>query len=104
MESDKPTRAANVPTATGTGFSRGQVAHEQIARRAEQLWRERGSPQGQDETIWLEAEAELKAKSESKPVSGTAAQPSNPTPAPEAGTRSKTRDAAEAKPKNARSR
>lgn len=97
MNPDKPVHAHNVPTPTGSDFSRGQVSHEQIAARAEELWRQRGSPSGQNDAIWLEAEAELKAKSESKPVSGTAARPSNPAPQPEE-TRSKSRDAGEAKP------
>src|SRR5579883_3379357 len=33
--------------------------HEQIASRAELLWKAKGSPSGQDEQIWLEAERQL---------------------------------------------
>ena len=37
------------------------VTHEAIARRAQELWIEQGCPENCDETIWLEAEAELMA-------------------------------------------
>jgi hypothetical protein len=33
--------------------------HEDIARRAQELWSEYGQPQSQDEAIWLEAEGQL---------------------------------------------
>ena len=36
-------------------------SHEEIATRAEALWRKKGSPQGCDEEIWLEAERQLGA-------------------------------------------
>ena len=35
--------------------------HDQIARRAHEIWRELGCPQNQDLAIWLEAEAEVHA-------------------------------------------
>ncbi|HEX2855246.1 MAG TPA: DUF2934 domain-containing protein [Opitutaceae bacterium] len=35
--------------------------HEQISERAQQLWRQRGNPEGQDNEIWLEAERQLSA-------------------------------------------
>lgn len=38
---------------------RQQVSHDEISRRAEELWRQYGSPQGRDEEIWLEAERQL---------------------------------------------
>ena len=34
-------------------------SHEEVSRRAEDLWREYGSPEGRDEEIWLEAERRL---------------------------------------------
>lgn len=34
-------------------------SHEQISQRAQELWRQRGSPEGQDNEIWLEAERQL---------------------------------------------
>jgi hypothetical protein len=34
-------------------------SHEEIATRAEALWREKGCPQGCDDEIWLEAERQL---------------------------------------------
>lgn len=37
------------------------VTHDDIAARARELWFEQGCPENCDETIWLEAEAELLA-------------------------------------------
>ena len=37
------------------------VTHDEIARRAQELWREQGCPSHCDLDIWLEAEAELQA-------------------------------------------
>ena len=37
------------------------VTHEEISRRAQELWREQGRPLNCDLAIWLEAEAELQA-------------------------------------------
>jgi len=34
-------------------------SHESVTQRAEQIWRERGCPSGQDTAIWLEAERQL---------------------------------------------
>lgn len=34
-------------------------SHEEISQRAQELWRDRGSPEGQDNEIWLEAERQL---------------------------------------------
>ena len=34
-------------------------SHEDIARRAKELWNDYGQPQKQDEAIWLEAERQL---------------------------------------------
>jgi hypothetical protein len=36
--------------------------HEQIAQRAEAIWRKRGCPLGQDAQHWHEAEAQLRAE------------------------------------------
>jgi len=36
------------------------VSYEQIAQRAEAIWRQRGCTAGQDEQNWHEAEAQLK--------------------------------------------
>ncbi len=35
-------------------------SHEQTALRARAIWQKKGCPQGQDETIWHQAEAELR--------------------------------------------
>ena len=37
-------------------------SHDQIARRAEEIWIANGRPAGQDEANWLAAEAELTAQ------------------------------------------
>lgn len=37
------------------------VSHDQIARRAYEIWLAKGCPQGADYQNWVEAEAELKA-------------------------------------------
>lgn len=37
--------------------------HEQISRRAEDIWRKQGSPANHDEEIWLEAERQLQQES-----------------------------------------
>jgi len=34
-------------------------SHEEIARRAQEIWHDRGCPNGNDTAIWLEAEREL---------------------------------------------
>ena len=44
-------RTANPPFAT--------PSREEISNRARELWISRGSPVGQDEEIWLEAERQL---------------------------------------------
>ena len=40
-------------------ISAAQPTHEQVAIRAELLWKAQGSPTGRDEQIWLEAERQL---------------------------------------------
>jgi hypothetical protein len=94
MNPDRPVHAANVPTPTER--PRRQIAHEEIARRAEELWRQKGWPAGQDEAIWLEAESLLQAEAESKPVSGTASRPQTDQPLPARRTKAKGRDPSDA--------
>ena len=96
MNPDRPVHAANVPTPTER--PRRQIAHEEIARRAETLWRQKGWPAGQDEAIWLEAESQLQAEAESKPVSGTASRPQTDQPLPARRAKTKSRDAADVRP------
>jgi hypothetical protein len=95
MNPDKTVRARNVPTNTQPDNSRGQVSHEQIAQRARQLWQQRNSPSGQDEAIWLEAETQLKAEIESRPVSGTESRPYMDEPAQPLRSRTKVQDPSE---------
>jgi hypothetical protein len=33
--------------------------HDEISRRAQEIWQEHGSPSGRDEEFWLEAEKQL---------------------------------------------
>jgi hypothetical protein len=95
MNSDKPVHARNVPTRTDERTTRGQVTHEQTARRAEKLWRERGQPAGQDDAIWLEAESQLKAEMEARPVSGTESRPYTDESAQRIRAQTKSRDPAD---------
>lgn len=95
MPSDKPVHANNVPTPTGADYSRGQVTQDQIARRAEKLWRDRNQPSGQDEAIWFEAEAQLKAEAESQPVAGTDSRPYVDEPGKQLTSRTKVQDPSE---------
>jgi len=44
------------PSSVNTGLA---PTHEEIATRAEALWRQKGCPQGCDVEIWLETEGEL---------------------------------------------
>jgi hypothetical protein len=95
MKPDKPVEADNQPTPTPTNQARGAVSHEQIAQRAEKLWRERSCPAGNDQAIWLEAESQLKAELESRPVSGTESRPYADESAQPTRARTKVQDPAE---------
>jgi hypothetical protein len=94
MNSDKPVHAPNVPTPTER--PRRQVLHEEIARRAKQIWQERNRPTGSDEAIWLEAESQLQGEAESRPVAGTESRPYVDEPAKPMRSQTKSRDPAEA--------
>ena len=39
--------------------TRQNTSHEEIARRAEELWRQGGCPDGRDDEFWFEAERQL---------------------------------------------
>lgn len=91
MNPSKPVHAENTPTTQ----PRRQVPHEQIAARAEKLWRDRNCPAGSDEAIWLEAESQLQAEAESRPVAGTPSRPYVDEPAKQLKSRTKSRDPAE---------
>lgn len=59
--------------------------HEEISRRAEEIWEQQGRPAGRDEEIWLEAERTLSASAPAAPrASGNSAdpvtQPADPAP------------------------
>ena len=51
-----------------------------IAARAYEIWQDRGCPNGEDLTHWLQAEAELKDGIEQADGAGTAQEASSPTP------------------------
>ncbi|HVS52997.1 MAG TPA: DUF2934 domain-containing protein [Opitutaceae bacterium] len=91
MKPDKPVQASNVPTAQ----PQRQIPREEITRRAEQLWRDRNCPAGDDEAIWLEAESQLQAEAESQPVAGTPSRPYTDEPGMRVRPNTKSRDPAE---------
>src|SRR5687768_11579396 len=93
MNSDKPVHASNTPTPTER--PRRQISHEEIARRAKQIWQKRNQPSGNDEAIWLEAESQLQAEAESRPVAGTESRPYVDEPARPVRSQSKSRDPAD---------
>lgn len=47
-------------TTSRQNSSPAPLTHEQIAALAEELWRERGCPEGSDIDTWLEAERQLR--------------------------------------------
>lgn len=91
-----PQKPVEVPGQTPTRDPRRQIPHEQIAQRAEKIWRDRNCPTGRDEEIWLQAESELQAEAEARPVAGTASRPYVDEPAKQLRTRTKTQDPADA--------
>lgn len=91
MNPDKPVQANNVPTQQ----PRQQVSHEQIAARAKRIWEQRQCPSGCDDAIWLEAESQLQAEGEARPVSGTPSRPYIDEPGVQLSSRTKVQDPAE---------
>jgi hypothetical protein len=49
------------------------VTHEEISRKAREIWEREGRPEGRDKEHWLQAEAELRQES------GGGAEPQNVT-------------------------
>ena len=64
LRSGGATAVATRPAAAKSASStRGpQPTHEQISKRAHEIWIKRGCKPGQDEQNWLEAEAQLRAE------------------------------------------
>ena len=60
--------------------------HEQIAVRAELLWKAKGSPSGRDEEFWLEAERQL--STEAREILNETSTPSSEDPNPSMGAQS----------------
>ena len=53
--------------------TRALPLHDEIARRAEQLWVENGRPSGRDEEFWLKAELEVLGADDSVRLTGSGA-------------------------------
>jgi hypothetical protein len=53
------TRPASPRTSSGKA---PRITHEQIAKRAHEIWIQRGCKPGTDQQNWLEAEAQLRAE------------------------------------------
>jgi len=53
--------------------------HEQISRRAYEIFIERGQPEGRDLEHWLEAEKQLRATGQPKSAAPMAATPNTPS-------------------------
>jgi hypothetical protein len=92
MNENKTVHANNVPTSQ----PQQPYSHDDVKRRAEQLWRDRGQPTGQDDAIWFEAESQLLAEAENRPVSGTPSRPYVDEPAQPLRSRTKVQDPTEA--------
>jgi hypothetical protein len=58
MNTSKPKPAAT-PRLLTDG-SPNEPSHDEIARRAYALWEQQGCPQGQDMSLWLQAETQLR--------------------------------------------
>jgi len=59
MPSGRATAVADIP-AVKQSKKPAVPTYEQIAERARNIWQERGCPTNQDESIWYEAENQLK--------------------------------------------
>jgi len=56
MKKKTPVRSSSQAVSFAEGLT---PSHDEIATRAEALWREKGCPQGCDDELWLEAERQL---------------------------------------------
>ena len=54
-----PRRAGTKPRSATTG---PKITHDQIARRAHEIWVQQGCSHGRDRENWFEAERQLKAE------------------------------------------
>ncbi|HWA86304.1 MAG TPA: DUF2934 domain-containing protein [Opitutus sp.] len=63
--------------------SRLEPTHEEIARRAQDLWEKYGRPSGRDQEIWLEAERSLQLTKSAQPPATVSQSKTAPMPAPE---------------------
>jgi hypothetical protein len=59
IQSSRATAVADKPAVKQTKKTAAPT-YEQIAERARSIWQERGCPTNQDESIWYEAENQLK--------------------------------------------
>lgn len=66
------------PTSTSTFGNTQTPTHEQISRRAQELWEQYGRPSGRDDDIWLEAERQLRTPVTSPSATSTASAAPSP--------------------------
>ncbi len=57
----KGEQAASPQKGESQSKTSGQITQEMIARRAFEIWEQKGRPEGQSEQHWHEAEAQLRA-------------------------------------------
>ena len=60
---NQPSRAATTAVTEESRDIRETVSHDEIARRAHELWEQDGCPEGRSEQHWLEAEKQLRGSS-----------------------------------------
>jgi len=60
---------------------RTEVAHEEIARRAHELWEQEGRPEGRHGEHWLAAEAQLRGPGPAPAATASSAAPASTAPA-----------------------
>ncbi len=61
MKTSSASSTSSASTSSANGITALPPTHEEIAARAREIWLSRGSPEGCDEAIWLQAEQELLA-------------------------------------------
>lgn len=65
--------ASQTPADASPTNTRAVPLHDEIARRAQQIWEEQGRPSGRDEEFWLKAELEVLGADQDVRVEGSGA-------------------------------
>ncbi|MFH1370297.1 MAG: DUF2934 domain-containing protein [Planctomycetota bacterium] len=60
LSSPESPRTADKVVSVGKTKTASSLTHQQIEQRANEIWRQKGCPAGQEEKNWHEAEAQLK--------------------------------------------